>query len=169
MLIVNLYYSLQDHLLLKTSKQLTVCIFYQSIHETLSSCSSDRWLRGGAVVVTSGSAGKEPLEQGRRMEARRSPGGLCCLEEGNSMGLQGWRGIEPRRLSALPRRDGEVPATIVSARPRARRRRGGRGRFCFTYVEAGRSSGLQPSPHAAPFVCCPRRRPIALCLPPPVN
>jgi hypothetical protein len=67
MLIVNLYYSLHDHLLLKTSKQLTVCIFYQSIHETLSSCISDRWLRGGAVVVTSGSAGIKPLKQGRRM------------------------------------------------------------------------------------------------------
>jgi hypothetical protein len=82
-------------MLLKTSKQLTVCILYQSIHETLSSCNSYRWLRGGAVVVTSGSASIEPLEQGCRMGARRSPGGLCCLEEGNDMDLQGRRGIEP--------------------------------------------------------------------------
>jgi hypothetical protein len=132
MLIVNMYYSLLDHLLLKTSKKLTVYIFYQSIHETLSSCNSDRWLRGGAVVVTSGSTGKEPLEQGRRMGATRSPRGLCSLEEGNGLDLQGWRGIESRRPSALPHRDGEAPATAVSARPRARGRRGGRGRFCST-------------------------------------
>jgi hypothetical protein len=132
MLIVNLYYSLQDHLLLKTSKQLTVCIFYQSIHETLSSCNSDRWLRGGAVVVTSGSAGIEPLKQGCQMGARRSPGGLCCLEEGNGLDLQDWQAIEPRRPSALPRRDGEAPAAAVPARPRARERRGGRCRFCST-------------------------------------
>jgi hypothetical protein len=132
MLIVNLYYSIQDHLLLKTSKQPTVCILYQSIHETLSSCNSDHWLRGGPVVLTSGSAGIKPPEQGRRMGARWSPGGLCCLEEGNDMDLQGWRGIEPRRPSALPRRDGEVPAAAVSACPRARGRRGGRGHFCST-------------------------------------
>jgi hypothetical protein len=83
-------------------------------------------------VVTSGSAGIEPLEQGRQMGASWSPGGLCCLEEGNGLDLQGWQGIEPHRPSALPRRDGEAPAAAVSARPRARGRRGGRGRFCST-------------------------------------
>jgi hypothetical protein len=83
-------------------------------------------------VVTSRSADIEPLEQGRRMGARRSPRGLCCLEEGNGLDLQGWRGIEPRWPSALPRRDGEAPAAAVSARPRARGRRVGRGRFCST-------------------------------------
>jgi hypothetical protein len=115
---------LHDHLLLKTSKQLSVCIFYQNIHEALSSCNWGSWLRGGAVVVTSGSANIEPLEQGRRMGARRSPEGLCCLEEGNSLDLQGCRGMEPRRPSALPRRDGEALAAAVSARLCARGRRG---------------------------------------------
>jgi hypothetical protein len=83
-------------------------------------------------VVTSRTADIEPFEQGRRMGARRLPGGLCCLEERNGLDLQGWRGIEPRRPSALPRRDGEAPVATVSARPRARGRRGGRGRFCST-------------------------------------
>jgi hypothetical protein len=83
-------------------------------------------------VVTSGSAGIEPLEQGRRMGAGRSPGGLCCLEEGNDLDLQGWQGIETRRPSALPRCDGEAPAAAISARPRARGRRGGKGHFSST-------------------------------------
>jgi hypothetical protein len=83
-------------------------------------------------VVTSGSFGIESLEQERRMGARRSPRGLCCLEEGNGLNLHDWWGIEQRRPSTLPRRDGEAPATAVSARPRARRRRGGRGRFFST-------------------------------------
>jgi hypothetical protein len=101
MLIVNLYYSLQDHLLLKTSKQLTVCIFYQSIHETLSSCNTDRWLRGGAVVVTSGSADIEPLEQGCRMGGRKRLGSARLAGNRTSPAL---RLAPPRRRGTRRRR-----------------------------------------------------------------
>jgi hypothetical protein len=58
-------------------------------------------------VLTSGSAGLEPLDRGARWEqgGRRAGGrgGLCCSEEGNDLDLQGWRGMEPHWPSALPR------------------------------------------------------------------
>jgi hypothetical protein len=95
---------LHDHMLLKTSKQLSVCIFCQSIHETLSSCNLGSWLRGGAVVVTSGSVG---IEQGRQMGARRSPGGTLLLwgrKQPGSAELAGNGAAPPLGLAAPPLR-----------------------------------------------------------------
>jgi hypothetical protein len=127
---------LHDHLLLKTSKQLSVCIFYQSIHETLSSCNSGSWLRGGAVVVTSESASIEPLEQGRRMGARRLPGGTLLLggrKRPGSAGLAG-NGAAPALSLAPPRRRGTRRRRLRST---VCKRKKGRERLLVLHLGGG--------------------------------
>jgi hypothetical protein len=74
------------------------------------------------LVVRRGSSGNLWIRQHRAAPAGAPDGSkavvggeLCCLEEGNGLDLQGWWGLELRRPSALPHRDGEAPAAVVSA------------------------------------------------------